>query len=76
MDVAISWSNRRLTDGHIPADRIRLLGGTRSQAEALVASSRQTYFGFMSEPAATFLAAFLTTAVLLALIYAAWVLAP
>jgi len=36
--VAISWSNRRLTDGHIPLDRIRLLGGTRGQAEALVAA--------------------------------------
>jgi hypothetical protein len=36
--VAISWSNRRLTDGHIPTDRIRLLGGTHGQAEALVAA--------------------------------------
>lgn len=35
--VAISWSNRRLTDGHIPANRVKLLGGTTQQADALVA---------------------------------------
>lgn len=35
--VAISWCNRRLTDGHVPTNRIRLLGGTTQQAEALVA---------------------------------------
>jgi hypothetical protein len=34
--VAISWCNRRLTDGHVPKGRIRLLGGTIQQAEALV----------------------------------------
>jgi hypothetical protein len=34
--VSISWCNRRLTDGHVPAGRIRLLGGTTQQAEALV----------------------------------------
>jgi len=34
--VAISWSNRRLTDGHVPRERIRLLGGTIAQADALV----------------------------------------
>lgn len=34
--LAISWSNRRLTDGFVPNDRIRLLGGTRALAEKLV----------------------------------------
>jgi hypothetical protein len=34
--VSISWCNRRLTDGHVPKGRIRLLGGTIQQAEALV----------------------------------------
>lgn len=34
--VAISWCNRHLTDGHLPADRIGRLGGTKVQAEALV----------------------------------------
>lgn len=36
--VAISWCNRRLTDGHVPKGRIRLLGGTTQQAEALFAA--------------------------------------
>lgn len=36
--VAISWCNRRLTDGHVPTGRIRLLGGTIQQADALVAA--------------------------------------
>jgi hypothetical protein len=34
--VSISWCNRRLTDGYVPTDRVRLLGGTIAQAEALV----------------------------------------
>jgi hypothetical protein len=34
--AAISWSNRRLTDGYIPTERVRLLGGTLAQATALV----------------------------------------
>jgi len=34
--LAISWCNRRLTDGIVPADRIRLLGGTTALAERLV----------------------------------------
>lgn len=34
--VAISWCNRRLTDGHVPAERIRLLGGTPALADRLV----------------------------------------
>lgn len=34
--LAISWCNRRLTDGHLPADRIRLLGGTTALADRLV----------------------------------------
>lgn len=34
--LAISWCNRRLTDGLVPAERIRLLGGTPALAELLV----------------------------------------
>jgi len=34
--IAISWSNRYLTDGHIPADQVRRLGGTPALAEWLV----------------------------------------
>ena len=34
--VAVSWCNRRLTDGVVPNDRIRLLGGSRNLAEKLV----------------------------------------
>ena len=34
--LAISWSNRWLTDGIVPADRIRKLGGTATIAERLV----------------------------------------
>lgn len=34
--LSISWSNRRLTDGFIPSDRVLALGGTRQLAEALV----------------------------------------
>ena len=34
--IAISWSNRYLTDGHIPADQVRRLGGTLALAEWLV----------------------------------------
>ncbi|MEW6223234.1 MAG: hypothetical protein AB1627_01255 [Chloroflexota bacterium] len=34
--LAISWCNRRLTDGVVPADRIRLLGGTAAIADRLV----------------------------------------
>lgn len=34
--LAISWSNRRLTDGFVPTERIAMLGGTRSIAETLV----------------------------------------
>jgi len=34
--LAISWSNRRLTDGFIPADRVVALGGTKEIAELLV----------------------------------------
>ncbi len=34
--LAISWSNRYLTDGLIPADRVRRLGGSRLLADALV----------------------------------------
>lgn len=33
--LSISWSNRRLTDGFVPADRIRALGGTKAIAELL-----------------------------------------
>lgn len=36
--LAISWSNRRLTDGLVPLDRIRLLGGTPALADRLVAA--------------------------------------
>ena len=36
--LAISWCNRRLTDGFVPSDRIRLLGGTPALADRLVAS--------------------------------------
>lgn len=36
--VAVSWSNRRLTDGFIPAGRVALLGGTIEIADALVAA--------------------------------------
>lgn len=34
--VSISWCNRWLTDGYITIERIRALGGTTRQAEALV----------------------------------------
>lgn len=34
--VAISWSNRFLTDGHLPRARVEKLGGTVELAEALV----------------------------------------
>jgi hypothetical protein len=34
--LAISWSNRFLTDGHIPRGRIERLGGTIALADALV----------------------------------------
>lgn len=34
--LAISWCNRRLTDGFLPLDRIRLLGGTTQLADRLV----------------------------------------
>lgn len=34
--VAISWSNRFLTDGHLPRSRIEKLGGTIELAESLV----------------------------------------
>ena len=34
--VAISWCNRRLTDGHVPIERIKRLGGTVRLADALV----------------------------------------
>lgn len=34
--VSISWCNRRLTDGFLPASRIRQLGGTVRLAERLV----------------------------------------
>lgn len=34
--LAISWSNRRLTDGHVPIARIRALGGTAAIAGRLV----------------------------------------
>jgi len=36
--LAVSWSNRYLTDGHLPSDRVRRLGATLRQAEALVAA--------------------------------------
>jgi len=34
--LALSWSNRYLTDGDIPPDRVRRLGGTKALAERLV----------------------------------------
>lgn len=34
--LAISWSNRRSTDGVIPPERVRLLGGTMRLADRLV----------------------------------------
>lgn len=34
--VAISWSNRYLTDGHVPTAQVKRLGGTRLLAEMLV----------------------------------------
>jgi hypothetical protein len=34
--VAISWCNRRLTDGHVPLEQIKRLGGTVRLADALV----------------------------------------
>lgn len=34
--LAISWSNRRLTDGFIPTDRVLALNGTEAIAERLV----------------------------------------
>lgn len=34
--ICISWSNRYLTDGAVPADRIRRLGGTTALATSLV----------------------------------------
>ncbi len=34
--LAQSWCNRWLTDGHVPADRVRKLGGTVALAETLV----------------------------------------
>jgi hypothetical protein len=34
--LAISWCNRRLTDGFVPADRVRLLGGSSVIADRLV----------------------------------------
>lgn len=36
--LSISWCNRRLTDGFVPCDRIRLLGGTTALADLLVAA--------------------------------------
>lgn len=36
LTVAISWSNRRLTDGIIPTERVLLLGGTVALADKLV----------------------------------------
>jgi len=36
--LALSWSNRYLTDGHIPADQVKRLGGTPRLAEMLVRS--------------------------------------
>ena len=40
--VALSWSNRHLTDGYIPFDQVRHLGGTRALAERLVGSGYGT----------------------------------
>jgi hypothetical protein len=34
--LGLSWSNRFLTDGHIPFDRVKRLGGTKALAERLV----------------------------------------
>lgn len=36
--LALSWSNRYLTDGLVPADQVARLGGPRKLAEALVAA--------------------------------------
>lgn len=36
--LALSWSNHWLTDGFIPADRVRKLGGTAALADKLVAA--------------------------------------
>jgi hypothetical protein len=36
--LSISWCNRRLTDGFVPCDRIRLLGGTPALADLLVSA--------------------------------------
>jgi hypothetical protein len=36
--LSISWSNRRLTDGFIPTDRVFALGATTALAETLVAA--------------------------------------
>jgi len=36
--LAISWSNRRLTDGFVPTDRVLSLGGTPAIADLLVAA--------------------------------------
>ena len=34
--LALSWCNRYLTDGYIPSDRVKKLGGTPALAERLV----------------------------------------
>lgn len=34
--LALSWSNRYLTDGHIPVEQVKRLGGTPKLAEMLV----------------------------------------
>jgi hypothetical protein len=34
--LALSWSNRYLTDGYIPFERVKKLGGTKFLAERLV----------------------------------------
>ena len=34
--VAISWANRYLTDGHIPTDQVKRLGGSTALADHLV----------------------------------------
>jgi hypothetical protein len=34
--VALSWTNRWLTDGFIPTERVKMLGGTLADADALV----------------------------------------
>lgn len=36
--LAISWCNRRLTDGDVPGDRIRILGGSKALADRLVSA--------------------------------------